>query len=114
MYCSNIFTRYCNTSFFTAFSDHIFIRLLHLPFHEVCQGDVVHDAVDGVVQFLPEQNGDALVGAAAVGAVFDAVDRGKAAFGQPKDHAYGVLLRLPFQGVAACRAADAFYKTGLI
>ena len=88
MYCSNIFNRYRNTSFsFT----------LNLRSH-------IHS----------EQNGDALVGAAAVGAVFDAVDWGKAAFGQPKDHAYGVLLRLPFQGVAACRATDAFYKTCLI
>lgn len=114
MYCSNIFTRYCNTSFFTAFSDHIFIRLLHLPFHEVCQCNVVHNTVNCIVQFLPQHDRDALVGTTAVGAVFDTVNRSEAAFCQAQNHAHGVFFRLPFQGVATCRATDAFYKTCLI
>jgi len=58
--------------------------------------------------------GDALVGAAAVGAVFDTVNRSEAAFCQAQNHAHGVFFRLPFQGVATCRATDAFYKTCLI
>ena len=33
-------------------SDYILIRLLHLPFHQICQRNIVHHTVDGIVQFF--------------------------------------------------------------
>ena len=74
-------------------SDHILIRLLHLPFHQICQRNIVHHTVDGIVQFFPEHHRNALIFPAAVGAVFYTVHRRKATLGQTQVYSSGFRFR---------------------
>ena len=92
------------------------IKVAHFlaALHEVCEGDIIHDLVNGIIELLPHRQGNTGLRLwTALHAFFHTGDRRQRAFCQAQNIANRVFLRRPCQTIAAGRAAHALDEARL-
>lgn len=95
-------------------SNHIFLCLFHLKFHQIRQSDAVHHLIYGIIHFFPYHNCSAVMYPLTVAILLNTGHRCKTSFCKSQYHPNGILLRFSGENIASLGTPNAFYIFGLI